>query len=124
MAAAPTSCGTPCSSNTLTPCSSVSVAVSPASPSNVGTTVSVTTHAYGCPDLNPLYQFSILAPVASSYQVVQVYSTSPTFTWKTTGLVTGTYRFSVWVRDVSSGGAFGSSVGGWEASYSSAPCTP
>jgi spore germination protein YaaH len=98
----------------LTPvCSAVSVSVSPASPSTVGTTIVVTAHATGCP--NPVYHFSIMAPGASGYQVVQVYTTSPTFTWKTSGLFPGTYRFSVWARDASSPGLFSNTAGSWDA---------
>jgi hypothetical protein len=35
--------------------------------------------------------------------MVQDYSSSATFSWSTAGLVPGTYRFSVWARDASSG---------------------
>jgi PQQ-like domain len=99
----------------LSTCSSLSVRVSPASPAAAGTTVTVTAQASGCPNPSPLYQFWILAPGGTSYQVAQAYSTNGTFTWSTGGLATGTYRFSVWVRDANSGGVQGNQFGTWDA---------
>jgi hypothetical protein len=99
---------------TMTPvCAAVSVSVSPMSPSKVGTGVIVTAHATGC--ANPLYHFSVIAPGATSYTVVQGYSSSASFTWNTTGLAPGTYRFSVWATDAASSGVYGNSVGRWDA---------
>jgi hypothetical protein len=106
----------------LTSCSAVSVSVMPTSAAT-GTTVTVTASGSGCPDPNPVYQFSVLAPGSSTYQVVQAYSTSPTFTWNTTGLAPGAYRFSVWVRDANSGGASGNSTGRWDAYNNNMLCT-
>jgi uncharacterized protein (DUF2141 family) len=99
---------------TLTSCSAVSVTVSPASPKTAGTTVAVTASASGCPNANPVYHFSVLAPGATTYTMVQDYSTTATFTWNTTGLAPGTYRFSVWARDASSSGAYSNSAGAWD----------
>ena len=99
---------------TLTTCGSVSVAVSPSSPRSAGTTVTLTATAAGCPNANPVYRFSVLAPGATTYQVLQDYSTSNTYTWTTTGLAPGTYQFSVWARDASSSGAYGNSSGTWD----------
>jgi len=96
-------------------CSAVSVTVMPASPAGVGARVTVGAHASGCPDPNPLYHFGVMAPGATTYQTVQDYSTSPSFSWNTTGLAPGTYRFSVWVRDSASSGAYGNSSGRWDA---------
>jgi hypothetical protein len=96
-----------------TVCGAVSVSVSPTSPSKVGTGVIVTAHAAGC--ANPLYHFSVLAPGATSYTVVQGYSSSASFTWNTTGLAPGIYRFSVWARDAASSGVYGNSAGRWDA---------
>jgi len=99
---------------TLTPtCGAVSVSVAPPSPSRTGTGVTVTAHASGC--ANALYHFSLLAPGATSYQLVQDYSTSSTFTWNTTGLASGAYRFSIWARDAASSGAYGNTTGRWDA---------
>jgi uncharacterized protein YkwD len=99
---------------TLTSCSSVGVTVSPPSPSAIGSIVTVSARASGCPDLSSLYHFSILAPGSSSYQLVQDYSTNSIFTWNTTGKAAGQYRFSVWAKDANSGGAFGNSDGRWD----------
>ena len=100
---------------TLGGCSAVNVSVSPPSPSGVGTSVTLTAAASGCPDPNPLYHFGVLAPGATTYQLAQDYSTSPTYTWNTAGLALGTYRFSVWAKDANSAGAFGNSSGRWDA---------
>jgi hypothetical protein len=96
-------------------CGAVSVSDSPASPAVVGTAVAVTAQASGCQNPNPLYQFWVLGPGATSYQLGQAYSTSPTLNWNSNGLVPGTYRFSIWARDANSSGAFGNSAGRWDA---------
>ena len=98
---------------TSTPCTSVSASAAPASPALHGTAVTFTGVAAGCS--NPLYQFWILAPGSTTWTVVQAYSTSATFNWSTTGLVAGTYRFSVWVRDSSSAGTTSTSLGTFDA---------
>ena len=95
---------------TLTTCASVSGAST-----RRGATINVTATASGCPDASPLYQFAVLRPGTSAYQVVQAYSSNPTFTWDTTGAAPGSYRISIWVRDAASGGASGNSVGRWDA---------
>jgi hypothetical protein len=100
---------------TLTSCSGLQVSVSPASPSASGTTVTVTAQASGCPDPNPQYEFWVLPPGGNAYQLVQAYSASSTVAWNTTGLVPGSYRFSVWVRDTNSSGASGNQFGRWDA---------
>jgi hypothetical protein len=104
---------------TLTSCTAVSSTVAPSSPRAPGTPVKVTAHASGCPNPNPLYEFWVLAPGASTYQVGQAYSTSATFNWDTTGLAPGTYRIAVWVQDAASGGGSGSTAGRWDASNNS-----
>ena len=98
---------------TLSGCSAVSVTVSPVSPSARGTTVTVRAAASGC--TNPLYHFGLLAPGGTSYVLAQDYSGTATYTWNTTGLVAGQYRFSVWAKDASSSGAYGNSSGSWDA---------
>jgi Cysteine-rich secretory protein family len=100
---------------TLTSCSGLQVSVSPASPAARGTTVTVTAQASGCPDPNPQYQFWVLPPGGTAYQLAQAYSASSTFTWNTTGLAPGSYRFSVWVRDTNSAGEWGNQFGRWDA---------
>ena len=101
----------------LTPCSAVSVRFNPTS-SVAGTTVAVTGTASGCP--NPLYGFWILPPSSSTWQLAQAYSPNATFSWSTLGRAPGTYRFTVWVRDASSPGTAGDSLGRWDA-YIAAP---
>ena len=89
----------PCTSATLTP--------SPASPQSVSTTVTLTATSSGCP--NPRYQFWELDP-GSRWSMVQDYSSSSTYAWKTSGLAAGTYRLEVDVRDQSSTAAYDSVV--------------
>jgi hypothetical protein len=91
----------------------------PASTATVGTSVTFTATAGGCPNPNPVYQFWVLAPGASSWTMVQAYSTSNTFIWSTTGKAPGTYQIAVWVRDASSAGAFSNSFGTWDVFISS-----
>ena len=69
----------------------------------------ITGSASGCS--NPQYQFWILAPGSSTWTIAQAYSTSTTFSWNTSGKPTGTYRYSVWVRDASSSGRSCNSLG-------------
>jgi hypothetical protein len=88
---------------TSTPCASVTASTAPASPQARGTTVAFTASASGCP--NPLYQFWILAP-GGSWTIVRGYSGGAVFNWITTALPAGTYHYSVWVRDATSGTAY------------------
>ena len=88
---------------TTTPCTSVTASAAPASPQAHGSTISITAIASGCP--NPQYEFWILAP-GGTWTIAQGYSSSATFSWNTTGLPAGTYRYSVWVRDASSSAAY------------------
>jgi hypothetical protein len=98
----------------------VNASASPASPAGVGTSVTITANASGCPDPNPLYQFWVLPPGDTAYQQIQSYSTSNTVSWHTAGLVPGRYRFSVWARDAGSAGVYGNQFGTWDtyASFS------
>jgi len=106
---------------TLSSCSAVSVSTSPLSTAEVGGTVTLTAAASGC--TNPLYHFALLAPGGTAYQLAQDYSTSPTFAWNTSGLAPGVYRFSVWVKDAGSSGAFGNGAGRWDAYNNNATYT-
>ena len=89
---------------TTTPCASLTASAAPASPQVRGTSVTITASVSGCP--NPQYEFWILAPGSSTWTMVQGYSSNGTFIWNTTGLAAGTYKFSVWVRDASSGAGY------------------
>jgi hypothetical protein len=108
------------------PCSAVSVAFSPASPAPTGTEVTVTGTASACP--NPQYQFWI-APPGGAWTLAQGYSTKASFVWNTSAKLAGTYLVSVWVRDINSGGLFGTSPNTYDAYNSaqtfilSSPCT-
>jgi uncharacterized protein YkwD len=97
----------------VTPCSAVSITSSPSGTASVGTPVTFTAAASGCP--SPSYQFWILAPGAASWALAQGYSTAATFSWTTAGKPAGTYQLSVWVRDASSAGTSGNSSGRWDA---------
>src|SRR5207245_7001855 len=92
------------------PCTSATASATPVSPQAPGTAVAITAAALGCPNPNPLYQFWILTP-GGAWSVVQAYSTIAAFNWNTTGKVSGTYRFSVWVRDAGSVGTSSNSLG-------------
>jgi spore germination protein YaaH len=100
---------------TTTPCTSVTESAAPASPQASGTAITFTATASGCP--NPLYQFWILAPGSSTWQIKQAYSSSATFSWNTTGLPAGTYLYTVWVRDASSAGTSCGSLGCQDAYF-------
>jgi spore germination protein YaaH len=86
------------------PCTSATGSAAPASPQAHGTTISFTASATGCP--NPQYQFWMLAPGSSTWQLVQGYSTSATFSWNTAGVLAGSYLYSVWVRDAGSAAGY------------------
>jgi len=87
----------------IAPCKSVSASAVPPSSANKGTTVTFTASASGCP--NPLYEFWILPP-GGTWTVGRSYSSSATYSWTTTGLASGTYRYSVWARDASSSATY------------------
>jgi len=97
---------------TPTPCTGLNATFAPAGGTLAGNAVAVTATAYTCP--NPRYQFELMAPGSQTWRVVQAYSTSATFSWTTTGAVTGVYRFIVKARDASSAGLASSSLGTWD----------
>jgi hypothetical protein len=107
--------------NQSPPCSSVTETAAPASTSASGTSVTFTASASGCP--NPRYQFWVLAPGSSTWQVVQAYSSGSTFSWNTTGLIAGNYMYTVWARDAGSAGTSSNSLGSFD-SYSPATTYP
>jgi hypothetical protein len=104
-------------SYTVTSCTGVGLSAVPGS-ATVGTPVTFTATATGCPNPSPVYQFWVLAPGASSWTIAQSYSTSNTLSWSTTGQAPGAYQVAVWVRDASSGGASSNSLGAWDAATS------
>jgi hypothetical protein len=104
----------------ISPCTSLALSFSPSSPSRLGTTVTVTAHAAGC--ATPQYEFWVLPPGGSAYQLVQTYSGNGTLTWSTAGKSRGAYAFSIWARDASSAGVGGNQFGRWDT-YTSAQYT-
>jgi hypothetical protein len=96
-------------------CSGLSASAAPASPAGIGTPVAIHAQASGCPDPNPLYQFWVLAPGGTAYQLSQAYSTNSTFSWSTSGLAPGSYRLAIWARDANSSGVNGNQLGRWDA---------
>jgi spore germination protein YaaH len=111
---------------TTAPCNSMTASSSPAGTTSVGTTVTITGAASGCP--NPLYEFWILPP-GGTWRLAHSYFTSSTLTWTTAGMPAGSYRFSVWARDASSRGTIGIYPNGYDAfaafqySLTTSPCT-
>src|SRR5260370_14598503 len=93
-------------------CSAMSASAVPASTAYVGTPISITGSVAGCS--NPLYEFWILPP-GGPWVLAQAYSSSSTFNWTTTGLSAGSYRISVWARDVHSQGTSGTSPNTYDA---------
>lgn len=86
-------------------CMNTAVTPTPAPPQLSGTAVQLVASTSAC--VNPRYEFW-MQPPGGTWRVVQGYSTNPTYNWNTTWLVPGTYRFSVWARDMNSRGPFGS----------------
>jgi hypothetical protein len=84
-------------------CPSMTASASPATSAVSGTSVTITAAPSGCP--NPRYEFWLLPP-GGIWAIVQPYSANATYSWSTAGRPAGSYRFSVWVRDASSGAAY------------------
>ena len=98
-------------------CISASVTPAPGSFA-VGTTLSFTATSTGCS--NPQYEYWILRP-GSSWQVLQPFSSNPSFSWNTTGVVPGTFQIAVWVRQLGGGSSsYEAAAGG---AYTLAGCT-
>ena len=104
-----------------TPCTVITGAATPASPAAPGTQVTITGTAT-CPDANPLYEFWMQPSGSSTWQLVQGYSTSNAYQWNSTGALSGTETFGVWVRDATSAGITASSLGRYDT-YVSVPYT-
>jgi len=98
----------------FTPCTSVAATTSPVGTAKAGTVILVTAVASGCG--SPLYQFFVELP-GGSWMIAQPFSARATFNWDTNGPEpAGSYHYSVWVRDASSGGVFnGGAFGNYDA---------
>jgi hypothetical protein len=96
---------------TLAPvsCTGATLSALPASPSTPGAQVTLTGAATGCP--NPRYEFWALWQGATSWQLLNGYSTSATYTWNSTGALNGTEHFGVWIRDASSSATYDTFAG-------------
>ena len=75
---------------------SVTLSSNPSSPQNTGTTITWTASA-SCIDGTPEYKFYLRNP-AGSWSLPQDWSTSPTLSWNTSNLKSGTYLVQVWTR--------------------------
>ena len=93
--------------------------VSPPTSANVGTQVTVSGSATGCP--NPRYEFWLLPP-GGTWAIAQGYSGASSFTWSTIGKRAGSYRFSVWARDASSLASY-DAFSAFDYPLTTAPCT-
>jgi hypothetical protein len=122
-----TSATSPLDRFTFGACTSVTDSAAPPSSSPTGAAVTFRASASGCP--NPLYQFWILAPGSHTWQIVQPYSSTATFTWTTTGLPAGSYLYTVWARDSSSTGTSCNNLGCFDTFFPAtaytlaSPCT-
>jgi hypothetical protein len=102
---------------TTAPCTAVDVSSLPVTTATVGTQVTVTGSAIGCP--GPRYEFWLKAP-GQAWALARGYSSTATFTWNTIGKTAGSYLFSVWAKDNSSLGTAGTSPNTYD-SYGTLP---
>jgi hypothetical protein len=89
-----------------TPCSSVSLGPSPASPQVAGTQVTFTATASGC--VNPLYEFWTRPASSSTWTMAQAYGSANTFKWTNAA---GTYFIGVHTRASTSTAAYDAIAG-------------
>lgn len=89
-------------------CTAVTLTAAPPSPQISGTQVTLTASGT-CPNPSPSYEFWAKWQGSSTWQALQAYSTSTTYTWNSTGALAGTEAFGVWVHDASSTAPFPSS---------------
>ncbi len=89
---------------TGTTCTAATISAAPASPLMAGTPIVFTATAATCP--NPLYEFWMRPASSSTWQMIQGYSTSTQYHWNSTGAAAGTIYFGIWVKDLSSPGAY------------------
>ena len=86
----------------ITTCTSPTMSFSPASPMahGSGKPVTITATSSGC--ASPVYEFWMRPATSTTWQLVQAYSASPTYSWNTAGAPAGGVYFGVWVRDAKS----------------------
>lgn len=78
-------------------CSSLQASTTAASPQPTGSAIHVVAAASPC--THPLYEFW-LQPPGGGWTLVQPYTSSPNLYLQTLGKPAGSYRFSVWARDL------------------------
>src|SRR5207302_1256538 len=83
-----------------TSCSGATIASTPQSSQMAGTQVAFTGSTSAC--INPRYEFWMRPASVSTWQLVQAYATSGTYSWNSTGAAPGTVYFGVWVTDARS----------------------
>lgn len=95
-------------------CTAVVATTSPSGTAAAGTPVTVTATATGC-GTGARYQFEVLAPGSTTWQVAQAYGPGNTFTFSP--VIKGTYKFIVKARDANSTGTAGQGNvnGSWDA---------
>ncbi|TMF74594.1 MAG: hypothetical protein E6I15_09755 [Chloroflexi bacterium] len=86
---------------TSTVCTAVTLTAAPASPQMSGTQVTLTASGT-CPSPNPRYEFWARWQGYTTWQLLQGYSASATYSWNSTGAGAGTEYFGVWVVDANS----------------------
>jgi spore germination protein YaaH len=112
----------------FTGCSAVVPSVSPPSPQLVGTSITIGGAATGCATQNPLYRFWMMRPGSSTWELARDFSATPTYVWSTSGLRSGTYRFSVLARNSGGPGRYSGAFGAYDAfaqltvTLTSSPC--
>ena len=104
---------------TVPSCSAITAPIAPATSTSIGTPVTISAGATGCP--NPRYEIWLLPP-GGVWTLVQPYSAGGTFNWSTAGWAPGSYRFSVWARDAGSPLAY-DSFAAFQYSLMVTPCT-
>ena len=102
----------------IAPCDVPSLSTDVGSPQVVGSVVTFTASATGCP--TPNFRFWVRPP-GGSWSVQQDYSASTTFKWSTAGLAIGTYGFEVDARNQGSVVSYDAARGAYFA-LTSPPC--
>jgi hypothetical protein len=91
--------------NALAPSTAVTLTPNVTSPQSVASTVTFTATGSGGTGAYE-YQFWVLAP-GGSWTSKRAYSSTPTWSWDTTGLAAGTYQINVWAKTAGSGPSAG-----------------
>jgi alpha-tubulin suppressor-like RCC1 family protein len=106
----------------LSQCTSVSSAASPGGPSLPGTSVAINSSSTCGGASTPEYRI-LEKPPGGSYQELQAYSPSSSFTWDTTSAAVGTHLVQVWVRAQGSPNAYEAYTSFAYNIAGTAPCT-